>query len=512
MAGGKDYLLGVDLGAGSLKASIIDPDGHLVGTAASDIGTATPRFGWSEQNPEDWYRAFCAAVPAALAAAGIEAGQLAAAGLSAGAHIGVLLDGDDRVIRPALLWNDQRSASESEELHARAGDLIVRRSLNRVNPTWTLAQLLWLRRHEPEAVARVRKLCIAKDYLRSRITGAWATDFSDVVGALMADAETGGWSAELCGLIDWPMDTLPPVRPATASGGVVTAVAARDSGLIAGLPVVIGSNDTTVESFGVGAIEPGQGVIKLATAGVLYLITEGPRVKPPISCYPHILPGLFYAATGTNACASSHRWIRDQIFAPLDRPNEDPPRDLFATMDEMARDVPPGAEGLLFHPYLQGERAPYWDPCLRADFIGLTMRHDRRHFARAAYEGIAFSIRDLLAAAKSEGFGFGEIRLIGGGSRSSLWRQIISDVTGLEVLQPENGDASFGAALLAGVGAGLFSSPEDAVARCARIVDRTKPGAARAALYDRLFEIYKDAQSALAPLDHRLHQFTMDTA
>ena len=508
MAGGTDYLLGVDLGAGSLKASIIDPDGRLMGTASSEIVTATPRFGWSEQNPEDWYRAFCAAVPAAMAAAGLEQSDLAAMGISAGAHIAVLLDGDDRVIRPALLWNDQRSAAESAELHDRAGDLIVRRSLNRVNPTWSLAQLLWLQRHEPEAVARVAKLCIAKDYLRYRITGDWATDFSDVVGALMADAETGGWSRELCGLIDWPFETLPPVRAPSASAGRVTAAAARDCGLAEGLPVVIGSNDTTVESYGVGAIEPGDGVIKLATAGVLYLVTEGPEVKPPISCYPHIMPGLFYAATGTNSCASSHRWVRDQIFAPLTDGAAAPSGDLFATMDRMAGEVPPGAEGLLFHPYLQGERAPYWDPDLRADFIGLSMRHDRRHFARATYEGIAFSIRDLLDAARAEGFEFGAIRLIGGGGRSRLWRQIISDVTGLEILLPENADASFGAALLAGVGAGLFDGPREAVASCARIVDRVLPDPGRGATYQQLFEIYKDAQAALAPLDHRLHALT----
>jgi xylulokinase len=265
--------------------------------------------------------------------------------------------------------------------------------------------------------------------------------------------------------------------------------------------VICGSNDTTVEFFGVGATRPGMAAIKLATAGVLFLATEGPVVKPPISCYPHVMPGMYYLATGTNSCASAHRWLRDRMFlAPGAEGSA-----AFAEMDRLAATVPAGADGLLFHPYLQGERAPYWDPLLRADFIGLTMQHGKAHFARALYEGIAFSIRDLLDTAKGFGLEFGATRLIGGGSRSATWRQIIADVTGLTIEKPENGDASFGAALLAGIGTGAFDSPEHAVERCVRIVGRAEPDAERHALYSELFAVYKDAQAALAPLSHRLH-------
>ncbi len=497
----ESYLLGVDLGAGSLKATIIDLEGRVAGEGAHPIETAIPRFGWSEQDPDSWYAALCEAVPAALRAAGVAPGSIAGVGLSAGAHIPVLTDEADRVLRPAIMWNDQRSAAEARALHEAAGELILGKSLNRVNPTWSLAMLKWLARHEPEVVARARRLYLAKDYLRSRLTGTWETDYSDVLGALMADDATRSWSPELAALVDWPLDRLPPVvRPEAVVGGV-TRAAAEATGLAEGTPVVCGSNDTTVEFFGVGAVEPGMGAVKLATAGVLFLATQGPAVHPPISCYPHILDGLYYTATGTNSCASAHRWLRDRFFLGEDGDGAA----AFAEMDRLAAEIPPGSEGLLFHPYLQGERAPYWDPLLRADFVGMTMSHRRGHFARALYEGIAFSIRDLLEAARGLGLAFSTIRLMGGGARSETWRQIIADVTGLEIERPANGDASFGAALVAGVGVGAFEGPRQAVERCVRILDRRPPDPARHAFYSELFAVYKEAQAALAPVNHRLH-------
>jgi xylulokinase len=497
-AKGKDlgpYLLGIDLGAGSLKATLITATGLVRGEASRPITTHVPQFGWSEQNPAEWVAALFAAVPEVIEAAGIGAVEIAGIGISAGAHIPVLTDAQNQVIRPAIMWNDQRSAAEAAALHAKAGGQIVTASLNRANPTWTLAMLAWLQANEPETIARTRRLYLAKDYLRFCLTGTWETDFSDVIGALMGDDATKNWSPEICGLIGWDMDSLPPVMSPTDIVGGVTPDAAAKTGLAAGTPVACGSNDTTVEFFGVGADRPGIGAVKLATAGVLFLSTSGPSVNPPISCYPHIIEGLYYTATGTNSCASAHRWLRDRMFEAGG----------FAEMDELAGTIAPGANGLLFHPYLQGERAPYWDPLLRADFVGLTISHTKAHFARALYEGIAFSIRDLLTAARELGLKFGTIRLMGGGARSAAWRRIIADVTGLSVERTESGDASFGAALVAGIGAGIFASPQAAIAACVRLQDSTPPDAENHAFYSRLFEIYKQAQAVLAPLNHRLH-------
>ncbi|WP_298281680.1 xylulokinase [Acidocella sp.] len=492
------YLLGIDLGAGSLKATLIDTSGHIKGEGAHAVTTSVPHFGWSEQDPEEWFAALGAAVPRAITAAGIAPGEIAAIGVSAGAHIPVLTDEHDNVLRPAIMWNDQRAAAEAAALHARAGERIVETALNRVNPTWTLAMLAWLQKHEPGVMARAARLHLAKDYLRYRLTGTWATDFSDAIGALLADNATGGWSAGLAGLIGLDPALLPPIMPATAICGHVTPAAGALTGLKPGTPVVVGANDTTVEFFGAGATRPGMGGVKLATAGVLYLATQGPAVFPPISCYPHIMPGLYYTATGTNSCASAHRWLRDLMFAEGG----------FTRMDELAAETPRGANGLLFHPYLQGERAPYWDPLLRADFVGLTISHGPAEFARALYEGLAFSIRDLLTAARGLGLSFGAIRLMGGGARSATWRQIIADVTGLTIERTEAGDASFGAALVAGIGAGLFAGPEEAVARCVRLRDVTTPEPGAQAFYDQLFALYKDTQAALAGLNHRLHALT----
>jgi xylulokinase len=492
------YLLGIDLGAGSLKATIITRIGQVIAEASHPITTHVPHFGWSEQDPAEWVTALGVAVRQTLD--GIDAADIAAIGISAGAHIPVLTDAQNQVIRPAIMWNDQRSAAQAAALHAKAGARIIAASLNRANPTWTLAMLAWLQAHEPDAVARCERLYLAKDYLRFCLTGSWESDFSDVIGALMGDDATKSWSSELCGLIGWDMARLPPVRRPTDVVGQVTAAAAAMTGLQPGTPVVCGSNDTTVEFFGIGANRPGIGAVKLATAGVLFLASQGPSVHPPISCYPHIIDGLYYTATGTNSCASAHRWLRDQMFAEGG----------FAEMDLVAGTIPPGADGLLFHPYLQGERAPYWDPLLRADFIGLTISHTRAHFARALYEGIAFSIRDLLTAARDLGLTFGTIRLMGGGARSPLWRQIIADVTGLTVERTQSGDASFGAALVAGVGVGVFASPEDAIDKCVRLLDRTLPDSNHHEFYSKIFEIYKQAQAALAPLNHRLHALVQE--
>jgi xylulokinase len=497
---GAPLLLGIDLGAGSLKASLIAPDGTLAGEASHPVATAAPKPGWSEQDPHAWWRAAIDAVPRALVAAGGDASRVAALSFSAGAHTQVLEDADGRVIRPAILWNDQRARAETASLRGRADRRILEIGYNRANPTWTLPQMLWLRENEPEAFARVRRMYLAKDWLRSRFTGGFETDTIDALGTLMLDARTVTWSEELCGLIGWPMETLPPIVQPRAQVGGVTAAAARATGLVAGTPVICGTSDTAVETYGAGMMRPGLGVAKLATAATVSVLSPRAVPEPDLINYYHVIPDHWYVITATNSCASAHKWLRDTFFR---REGEDGTA-AFDAMERLAAATPTGAEGLFFHPYLNGERSPHWDPLLRADFVGIGFNHGPGHFVRALYEGISYSLRDCLEVLRARGLGFEVARLTGGGARSPLWRQILADVLGVRVELPAVADASFGAALLAGVGIGVFAD-EAAAEAAIRVVATHEPDPGRVAVYERGFALYRDIQAALAPLNHRIH-------
>jgi xylulokinase len=502
MAASDPLLVGIDLGAGSLKISIIRTDGSLVSEASAAVATSSPHPGWSEQNPQDWWVAACDALRRGLTASGRRASDIAAISCSAGAHTQVLEDADGRVIRPAILWNDQRSRRETEELRERADARILEIGANRANPTWTLPQMLWLRKHEPEAFARVKRLYVAKDWLRAQFTGTWETDTIDALGTLMLDARSAVWSQELCEMIGWPMATLPPIVKPSAVVGRVTAAAAQATGLAEGTPVVCGTSDTAAETFGAGMVGEGMGVVKLATAATVSVLSPRPHPDFSLINYYHVVPEHWYVIAATNSCASAHKWLRDTFFR---RDGEDGGA-VFDAMDAKAATVRPGSEGLFFHPYLNGERSPYWDPLLRADFVGAGFNHGAGHFVRALYEGIAYSLRDCLDVMKAKGLGFASARLTGGGARSALWRQIVADVLNIPVELPAVADASYGAALLAGVGIGVFKD-ERAAADVIQIVSRAMPDPARAAIYDQGFPIYRDIQAALAPINHRIHDF-----
>lgn len=496
-------VVGIDIGAGSLKASVVDASGRELGSASRAYPTRSPHPGWSEQDPEDWWRALCDAVPRALEAAGVPALRIGAVAFSGGAHTPVLLDERGRTLRPAILWSDQRSEDEAGELREQHGAEILRTALNRPSPTWTLPQLMWLRRREPRVASATKRVMVAKDWVRWRLSGAWHTDVTDAVGTMLWDHGAARWSDWLCELAGWDPATLPPVVPPAGIVGEVTTDAADECGLAAGTPVVCGTSDTSAEAYGAGADVRGAGILKLATAATVSIVDAAPHIHPTLINYPFAIPGLWYTISATNSCASAHRWLRDQFFM---RPGEDGSA-VFAEMDRLAGEAPPGSNGLLFHPYLLGERAPYWDPRLRADFVGITLRHDRRHFVRALYEGIAFSLRDVLGQFLEQGLVLREARIIGGGARSALWRQIVADVLQLRVVLPEKSDASFGAALLAGVGVGLFAD-ERAAARLnpgERAVHEPDP--ARAERYTRLFGLYRETKTCLTEINDRLGAF-----
>jgi xylulokinase len=495
-----DFLVGIDIGAGSLKTMIISSDGEVCGSASCEITTESPHAGWSEQDPHDWWEALCQTVPRAIALAGIDNRQIAAIGFSAGAHTPVLVDRTGKVLRPAILWSDSRSAEEANELQANFGDEILAIALNRPAPTWTQPQLLWLARHEPQVLSETSRLYVAKDWLRGRLTGTWETDQTEAAGTLLFDGRANEWSERLCRMVGFDISKLPPVVNPTSVVGTVTRRAAEETGLAEGTRIVCGSSDTSVEAYGTGATHPGRGTVKLATAAAISVVGESPRVDATLINYPFVVPGLWYTLGATNSCASAHRWLGNCFYqGPGDNPDA-----VFARMDAMAGEVAPGAAGLLFHPYLQGERSPHWDPLLRADFVGMTFAHDRRHFVRALYEGIAFSLRDVLEQLRAKKLELNEATIIGGGSKSALWRQIVADVLGLAISMPKVTDASYGAALIAGVGAGVFPNEVEAASRAVAITSRHEPNTGNAALYEEMYDIYRETASALTSVNHRL--------
>ncbi len=483
-------LLGVDLGAGSLKSTVVGGDGKVLAAASVAVETLTPQPGFSEQDPENWWSALVASL-ATIWEAGIDPEQIAAISVTAGAHTHVLEDGQGRTLRPAIMWNDQRSGAQVGRERAARGARILELSGNRISPTWTLPQLVWLREEEPEIHARIRRIRPAKDWLRMRLDGSDATDLTDAWGLMLADAGHNGWSQELCAIAGLAVGVLPKIVGSTARTGTVTATAAAETGLRKGTPVICGTSDTNAETYAAGMTRPGIGALKLATAGTVSTLTCAPAFSDDVIHYPHLVSGHHYAILGTNSCASAHRWLRDTFFADIG----------FDGMDRKAQQAPAGCEGLLFHPYLNGERSPYWDPDLRASFVGLSFQHGAPHICRALYEGIAYTLRDCLGVLRERGMGFGTARLVGGGTRSALWRQIIADVTGLVLEIPAEGDASYGAALIAGIGIGVFADTDEA-ARVIEVSETLRPDPAASRIYDEGFVRFRAAKDALTSVNH----------
>ena len=486
------YLLGVDFGGSSSKATLLGEDGRVAATATCEYPTYYPQSGWAEQNPEDSWNAFVSNVRELLEKSGAAPEDIAAVALDAATHTAVLLDEQDRSVRNAIYWTDTRASAEADELRARCGEEITRLSFNSVSSLWTLPQLLWLSRHEPETLARTKKIMAVKDYIRYRLTGDFVTDDIEAMGFMLLDANRNAWSDELCALAGVAADRLPPLVRPTQRLSVLREEAARETGLRRDTLVIAGTTDTVMEVYAAGAIAPGQATVKLATAGRICAVTERAVVDPCLVTYRHVIDGLWYPGTATKSCAASNRWYRDTFGGD------------YAQMSGAAAGVARGSDGLFFHPYLQGEITPYRDDRLRASFVGATGHHTKAHFNRAVLEGIAYSMKDCYQELKRLGIAPGEAVLIGGGAKAPLWRQIMADMLGIPLRTVSDVDSSLGSAMLAGVAAGVFADHRDAAARCVRIQDEIAPDPEGVAYYERGFGLYRQIQAALAPIYHQL--------
>jgi xylulokinase len=461
-------LVGLDVGTTGVKAVAISPGGEVLARAEEEYALSIPQPGWAEQDPEDWWRA------ARRSLAAVRAGEDEPVGLTGQMHGLVLLDAADRVLRPAILWNDQRTAAECAEIEQRVGlEQLIELTGNRALPGFTAPKLLWVQKHEPHLWARIAHVLLPKDYVRFRLTGAPAIDAAEASGTLLFDVARRRWSDEVCDALEIPLEWLPRVAESTELGG---------------------AGDQQAGALGVGVVAPGPLSVVLGTSGVVFSALDDYRADPEarVHVFCHAVPGTWEAMGVMLSAAGSLRWLRDVVGG---------------TYDELAVEAerwPAGTEGLTFLPYLQGERTPHADPDARGSFTGLSLRHDRGALVRAVLEGVAYGLRDSLELLRELGVEPTVGRVSGGGARSELWLRIVASALGipLERTAVEEG-AAYGAALLGGVSAGVFADAQGAVAACVRVRDTIEPVPEWQRLYADGYERFRSLYPALRRLEEK---------
>jgi xylulokinase len=491
------YVVGIDASTTATKAVLVDAGGAVVAIGSSEYGYDVPQPGWTEQSPELWWDGAVEAVRSVLAATAVSGEEVAAVGLTGQMHGLVLLDERDAVLRPAILWNDQRTAHACDEIREAVGpDRLIAITGNTALTGFTAPKLVWVRDHEPGVWSRVAQVLLPKDYVRLRLTGEHALDKADGAGTLLFDLDARAWSPAILDALRIEPAWLPPTFEGPEVTGRVTAAAAEATGLRAGTPVVAGGGDQAANAVGVGAVEPGVVALSLGTSGVVFATTERALRDPAgqVHAFCHAVPGRWHLMTVMLSAAGSLRWFRDTVA-----PGED-----FGALVARAGEVSAGPDGLLFLPYLTGERSPHPDPLARGAFVGLSISHDRRHMTRSVLEGVAFGLRDGLDQMLATGMPRpSQIRASGGGTASPLWRQIIADVLDAELATVSTTEgAAFGAAMLGAVGAGWHRTVEDAAAAFVKVDPVASPGP-DAARYAGVHAAYRELYPALASSFHR---------
>ena len=478
------YLLGIDIGTSGTKSVVMDESGTIQGSALYEYDIDTPSPGWAEQNPLIWWQGTVETIHRVLANARIDSQDIAGIGFSGQMHGTVFLDPSFNVIRPAIIWADQRSAPQCRKIYNEVGqDLLAQLTANPIAPGFMAATLLWLKAHQSKTFETLHKIVLPKDYIRFRLCGEIATDASDAAGTLLFDVPHRCWSAELLDRLGISKDLLPNVNDSTDIMGQVSKQAAAETGLAAGTPVVAGGADQPVAALGNGVIKEGLVLSTIGTGGQLFSPVKHPRFDNKLRTHTfcHVLPDEWYVM-GASLCAGlSLKWFRDNIgSAPYDQ------------LSSEAQEVSLGSEGLLFLPYLVGERTPHMDPTARGVFFGLTLRHGRGHLVRAILEGVVLAMRDSLEIFKEIGIRIDRIIASGGGAKNHLWRQIQADIFGTDVMTTNiREQAGVGAAMLAGIGTGLFNSPGEACNRIISYSHTTHPIPENCERYNELYEIFK---------------------
>lgn len=484
--------LGIDVGTGGSRAVVIDETGAVIASATeAHEDFASPKIGWAEQNPDDWWRACVSAIRAVLQK--VNAESIGAISFSGQMHGSVFLDESDKVIRPALLWCDQRTEKQCAEITEKIGaENLIKLVSNPAVTGFTLPKILWLRENEPENWDKVKTILLPKDYIRLKLSGDKASDVADSSGTLLFDVVNRKWSNEMLDALELDEKLLPRVFESIEITGEISESAAQETGLKKGTKIVAGAGDNAAGAIGMGLSRAGTVGATIGTSGVVFGVTDAPKLdlKGRIHTLCHAIPGRWHNTGVTLAAGESLKWFRREFGEG---------KSYDELVDEAAK-ISSGSDGAIWLPYLMGERTPHLDANARAAFVGITASHTKAHFTRAVMEGVAFSLRDSIEIFKETGAKIEKIRLGGGGAKSPLWRQIQADVYGqtVEILEADEG-AAFGAAVLAGVGAGAWNSVDEACEKTIRVAETVEPNQDSIEKLNRNYEAYKLLYSALRP-------------
>ncbi len=485
------YFIGIDSSTTATKALLIDELGSVVSVAATEYGFETPHPLWSEQSPDLWWNGAVQSIRKVLADSGIAASEVKGVGLTGQMHGLVLLDTDGNVLRPSILWNDQRTQKQCDDIRAKLGkERLIQLTGNDALTGFTAPKILWVRDNEPEIYAKAAHILLPKDYVRLRLTGEYATDKAGASGTLLMDVRQRDWSGEVLDALEIDRDWMPPTFEGTAVTGIINQKAADATGLAVGTPVVGGGGDQAAQAVGVGAIEEGIVALTLGTSGVVFASADKPFIEPDgrLHAFCHSVPNKWHLMGVMLSAAGSLRWYRDTVAPGVD----------FGELVDRAQNIPAGSEGLLFLPYLTGERTPHPDPLARGAFIGLTVRHTQTHMTRSVLEGVAFGLRDGFELMKGAGLSeIRQVRVSGGGAKSPLWRQILADVFDSELVTVNTTEgAAYGAALMATVGAGVYADLPGIVNHAVQLTGSTSPGA-NVSTYNQYYAIYRQLYPTL---------------
>jgi len=497
------YLLGIDVGTTGSKSLLINEKGQVTASATVEYPMYTPQPQWAEQDPQDWWRATVESIKRVLAESKANPGQVVGVGLTGQMHGLVLLDRDGAVLRPCIMWNDQRTGPQCAWITDKVGSRrVLQLTGNPVLPGFTAPKIVWVREHEPRIYERAAKALLPKDYIRYCLTGEFATEVSDASGTSLFDVGYRRWSGEMLEALDIPIEWLPECYESPVVSGHISKAVAEITGLRVGTPVVGGGGDQAAQAVGSGIIEAGLVSVTVGTSGVVFASTDKFTVEPEgrLHAFCHAVPNKWHLMGVMLSAGGSFRWFRDTLGQTEKEVASLIGKDPYELLTGEAARAPAGSEGLIFLPYLTGERTPYPDPNARGVFMGLTLRHDKTLLCRAVLEGVAYGLCDSLGLMKNLGLEIRQIRASGGGARSDLWRQILADVfdTELVVINVTEG-AAYGAALLAGVGAGVYKDVSEACRQTIEVVQRTEPVKKNAALYQEFYPVYRSLYGALKP-------------